>query len=218
MIQAGIANVLNGKVVDNECKHDRVPLVTPDTGVGGCIIVVEFGKVVSEEVVSMDACLGETVHATAHFEVDPGVTGKLVELVLVNEFLGNVSKLDADVLWPVEGGVEIEILEVHGGKPSITLGEKTVDEQFCKFDQAGGGTFISRIRNVVATNGDVCTVSVVSLLWSDLANDLGVGDFLAALGQDHVIKNWEEGVGAFDVLTIVGPVLMPWHKRPSLFE
>jgi hypothetical protein len=134
MIQVGIANVLNGKFVDNECKHDRAPLVTPETGGGGCLVVVKFGKAVSEEVVSKDACLGETVHATAHFEVDPGVTGKLVELVLVNEFLEDVSKLDADVLWPVKGGVEIEVLEAHGGKPSIMLGENPVDEQFDKFD------------------------------------------------------------------------------------
>ncbi len=78
--------------------------------------------------------MGETVHATAHFEVDPGVTGKLVELVLVNEFLGDVGKLDVDVLRPVERGVEIQVLEVHGGKLSITLGENTVDEQFDEFN------------------------------------------------------------------------------------
>ncbi len=89
---------------------------------------------VSEEVASKDACLGETVHAMAHFEADPGVMGKLVEFVLINEFLGDVSKLDANVLWLVERGVEIEVLEVHGGKPSITLGENTVDEQFDKFN------------------------------------------------------------------------------------
>jgi hypothetical protein len=49
--------------------------------------------------------LVETVYATAHFKVDPGVMGKLVELVLVDEFLGDVCKLDADVLWPVGRGV-----------------------------------------------------------------------------------------------------------------
>jgi hypothetical protein len=119
MIQVGIAYVLNGKVFNNECKHDGAPLVMPETRGGGCHVVAEFGKAVSEEVVSKDACLGETAHATAHFKVDPGVVGKLVELALVNEFLRDVSKLDADVLWPVEGGVEIEILEVHGGKPGI---------------------------------------------------------------------------------------------------
>jgi hypothetical protein len=99
MIQVGITNILNGKVVNNECKHDRAPLVTPETRGVGCLVVVKFGKAVSEEVVHKDACLGETVHATAHFEVDPGVMGKLVELVFANEFLRNVSKLDADVLW-----------------------------------------------------------------------------------------------------------------------
>ncbi len=78
--------------------------------------------------------MGETVYATAHLEVDPGVTGKLVELVLANEFLGDVHKLDADVLWLVKRGVEIEVLEVHGGKPSVTLGEKTVGEPFDEFN------------------------------------------------------------------------------------
>jgi hypothetical protein len=130
--------------------------------------------------------------------------GKLVELVLVNEFLGDVSELDADVLWPVKQGVEIEVLEVHGGKPSIALGENTVDEHFDKFNQARGGTYISRIRDVVAANGDARRVGVVSLLWSDLANDLGVGGFPAAVNWDHVVRNGEEGVGAFNALAIVG--------------
>jgi hypothetical protein len=101
MIQMGITNLLNGKVVNNECKHDRAPLVMPETRGGGCLVVVKFGKAVSEEDVRKDACLGETVNAMAHFKVDPGVTGKLVELVFVNEFLENVSMLDADVLWLV---------------------------------------------------------------------------------------------------------------------
>ncbi len=78
--------------------------------------------------------MGETVHATAHFEVDPGVAGNLLEIVLVDEFLGDVRKLDADVLWLVEWGVQIEVLEVHGGKPGITLREITVDERFDEFN------------------------------------------------------------------------------------
>jgi hypothetical protein len=50
MIQMGITKVLSRKVVNNECKHDGVPLVTPETRGGGCLIVVEFSKAVSEEV------------------------------------------------------------------------------------------------------------------------------------------------------------------------
>jgi hypothetical protein len=134
MIQVGIAYVLIGKVVEDECKHDGAPLVMPEPGGGGCLVVVKFGKAVLEEVVSKDACFGETLHATGHFKVDPGVTGKLFEFVLVNEILEDDSKLDADVLWQVKGGVEIEILEVHGGEPSGLLGENTVDKQFDKLN------------------------------------------------------------------------------------
>jgi hypothetical protein len=133
MIQVGITNVLDGKVVNNECKHDGAPFVVPESGGGGCLVVVKFGEVVSEEFVGKDACLGETIHATAHFKVDPGVAGNLVELVLIDEFLGDVRKLDADVLWLAERGVQIEVYDVHGGKPGITLGGNTVDKQFDEF-------------------------------------------------------------------------------------
>ncbi len=35
MILMGIANLLNGKVDNNECKHDGAPLVTSETGGDG---------------------------------------------------------------------------------------------------------------------------------------------------------------------------------------
>jgi hypothetical protein len=72
--------------------------VAPEPRGGGYLVIVEFGKAFLEEFVGKDACLGETAHATAHFKVDPGVAGNLVELVLVDEFLGDSCKLDADVL------------------------------------------------------------------------------------------------------------------------
>jgi hypothetical protein len=98
MIQVGITNVLDCKVVENKCKYDGAPFVAPEPGGGGCLIVVEFGEAFLKEFVGKDACLGETVHATVHFKVDPGVAGNLVELVLNDEFLGDVHMLDADVL------------------------------------------------------------------------------------------------------------------------
>jgi hypothetical protein len=135
MIQVGITKVLDGKVVNNECKHDRAPFVVPEPGGGGYLIVVKFSKAVLEEFVGKDACLGETVHAMAHFKVDSGVAGNLDEFLLIDKFLGDVRKLDAYVLWrPVERGVQIEVIEVHGGKPGITLGENTVDKQFDEFN------------------------------------------------------------------------------------
>ncbi len=40
IIQVGITNILDGKVVDNEYKHDGVPFVAPEPGGGGCLDVV----------------------------------------------------------------------------------------------------------------------------------------------------------------------------------
>ncbi len=105
MIQVGITKVLDGKVVDNECKHDGVPFVAPEPGGGGCLVVVKFGKAVSKKFAGNDACLEETIHAMAHFEVDPGVSGNLVELVLVDEFLGGVRQLDAGTYSGRSSGV-----------------------------------------------------------------------------------------------------------------
>ncbi len=129
----GITNVLDSKVVNNECKHDGVPFVAAEPGGGGCNIVVKFGKAFLEEFVGKDACLGETVHATAHFKVDPGVVVNLVKLLLIDEFLGDVRKVDMNVLWLVKRGVQIGVFEKHDGKPGITFGENTVDEKFDEF-------------------------------------------------------------------------------------
>jgi hypothetical protein len=45
MIQVGITNILDGKVVDNKCKHDGVQFVVPEPGGGDCLVVVLAGKV-----------------------------------------------------------------------------------------------------------------------------------------------------------------------------
>ncbi len=85
-------------------QHDGAPFVVPEPRGGGCFVVVKIGEAVLEEYDSKDACLGETVHATAHFKVDPGAAADIVELILLDEFEGDVRKLDAVVLWLVDWG------------------------------------------------------------------------------------------------------------------
>ncbi len=134
VIQVGVADVLNCEVVNNEGKHDGVPLVLPEAWGGGCFVVVKFGKAFTEEVVCEDTSLGGGVHAALHFEVDPVVTDKFFEFVFLDEFFGNVGDFDADIFWSVQGGVEVEIFEIEGCKASPVLGEYTVDEEFDKFE------------------------------------------------------------------------------------
>jgi hypothetical protein len=204
VVQVGVADVLDREVVNNEGKHDGAPLVSPETWSGGCFKVVKFGKAFTEEVVCKDTGLGEAVHAASHFEVDPAVADKFFESVFLDEFFGDVGDFDADIFWSVQGGVEVEILEIEGCKASLALGEYTVDEELDKFERACGGANVSGVRYVVAANGDASSVGGVAFLGLDFADDLGVGDFLSALKRNFVVSDGEEGVGAFYALAVVG--------------
>ena len=44
MIQVGVTNVLDCKVIDYESKHDGAPLVLPEAQGSGCFILVKFSK------------------------------------------------------------------------------------------------------------------------------------------------------------------------------
>jgi hypothetical protein len=57
---------------------------------------------------------------------------------------------------------------------------------------------------LVANNGGACLVSGVALLGSNIANNLGVGDFPAMLNWNLVVLDGEEGVSALDVLASFG--------------
>ncbi len=49
----------------------------------------------------------------------------------------------------------------------------------------------------------------------DLANNLGVGDFSAAVGWDLIIGNGEEGVGAFNAFAFIGTSSNALAKAPQ---
>jgi hypothetical protein len=78
--------------------------------------------------------LGKAVHAASHFEVDPTVMDEIFMCVFIDELCGDFGDLDADVFWSVQGGVEVEVLEIKGGEASLALGEYTVVEEFDKFE------------------------------------------------------------------------------------
>jgi hypothetical protein len=54
--------------------------------------------------------LGKAITTPANFEVDPAIAVTTSEVVFLDEFLRDVSKLDADIFGLGHGSVEIEIL------------------------------------------------------------------------------------------------------------
>ena len=69
----------------------------------------------------------QTVDAVDNFEVHPAVLNMVGEVVLGDEFMGDVIKVDVDKFWAVKGITKVEVSNVESAKFSTRLGEDTVD-------------------------------------------------------------------------------------------
>jgi hypothetical protein len=151
--------------------------------------------------------LGKAVTALANFIVDPAIAVLTWKVVFLDEFFWDIGKLDANVFRIWHWSVEIEVFYVDGAEPSSLSGEDTVEEQLDEFEQGRVGANVAWIADSITTDGDTGAVRVI-LLRTNLADDHGVADLLALVGQDVLVVNEEEGVGACYPLTI-------WHRTQS---
>ena len=92
----------------------------------------------------------ESVNAIANFEVDPAVCVDVVkEIVSVNDFLWDVGQHDADVLWSVEWGLEVEVRDVKGDKRRALPGEYAVEYELDEVKGCGLGANVSGVMYVM---------------------------------------------------------------------
>ena len=73
----------------------------------------------------------------------------VLEVVLFNEIMWDVSQLDADVLWSIQRGLEVEVFDVKGDKLGTFAVNDAVEEEL---DHANGscfGTDVSRVGDVL---------------------------------------------------------------------
>ena len=131
-----IAHGLYSKVIDDETKQNRTPFVVPETWHRGCLVISSFFKMLTKLRVGQDAGLWQVVHALCDIEVYPTIFG-ILEVVLVDEFLGDFGEFDFDVLMPVHRGAEVEILDVKACKTRPLAREDTIDGKFESFGAEG---------------------------------------------------------------------------------
>jgi hypothetical protein len=145
--------------------------------------------------------LGKAVTALANFKVDPAIVVPTWKVVFLDEFFWDIGELDANVFGIWHWSVEIEVFYVDGAELCSLSGEDTVEEQLDEFEQGRVGANVAWIADSITTDGDTGAVRVI-LLRTNLADDRGVADLLALVGQDVLVVNEEEGVGACYPLTI----------------
>jgi hypothetical protein len=128
------AHVLNTKVISDEAKLDRTPLVSPKSrrrvGLNGSHPL----PLTVEEIIGQNASLGQPKAAMANFKVDPPIDVFLPSKpILQNKLFWNVCDFDTDVLWIFHWCVEVEILCVKACKPCTLPSDDTVENEFNDF-------------------------------------------------------------------------------------
>ena len=90
------------EIINYEGKQDKSPFVAPQNRVLGALVVVVLEKACIQEAVGEASRMRETIDAVADFEIHPALVDIVVEVVLVNELLGDVGELYFEVFGIVE--------------------------------------------------------------------------------------------------------------------
>ena len=118
---------------------------------------------------------------------------KVLEVVFLDELLGDVVETDSGILKALQGHVEVEVFDVKSSKLGTRMGENAVDEELYEFKGASGCANITRVTDAIASYGDACVVGVI-LLGLVLAYHLGVCDLIVAVRGYVVVVNDDEGI------------------------
>ena len=128
----------------------------------------------------------EAVDVALDFEVNSIVAHEGVEVVLINEFLRDVGEFDADILWTVEGCLEIEGFHVEGEEIGTFAGEHTVEDQFDQVEGSYLGTGIAGIYNVVTCNCNTWAIGI-AFVWAKGTHNFRIGNGFAGIGGNIVV-------------------------------
>ena len=102
--------------------------------------------------------MGEAINATTNFEIGPSVPNFGGEVILVDEFIGDVGNLDANIFESIKRCAKIEVLDVKTGKFRSSTGQDTIEYKLGKFKGTCGGADIARVTDEVAAYGDSSAV------------------------------------------------------------
>jgi hypothetical protein len=128
------AHILNAKVIHDEAKLDRTPLVFPKSRSRGGFVVPLLFQSLAEEIIGQNARLGQPIATTANFKVDPSIDVILPNKpILQNKLFWNVCDFNTDVLWIFHRRFEVEIFYIDACKPCALPRDDTVEHEFNEF-------------------------------------------------------------------------------------
>ena len=96
--------IFNSEVIYHQCETDRTPLMGPKSGCGFTLEVSVFVELLREELLRKNTALGQTIHPAFDRDVHiPVLCCLACQIIMLNDVVWYVSKLQADVLFALSG-------------------------------------------------------------------------------------------------------------------
>ena len=99
----------------------------------------------------------------------------VLEVVFFNEIMWDVPQIDADVLWSIQRGLEVEVFDVKGDKLGAFAGKDAVEEDLDEVNGSCFGADVYGVGDDLPCYVDVSAV-MVRFFGEKIANNLGESD------------------------------------------
>ena len=199
MLSMFFTYILYAEVVDEEAKLDGAPFVAPKARSSGRLEVSRLVEALAKEIISQSSTLGEAITAFNYLEKYPPIVYVLLQVIFVNEFLGDVFEFDLDVFWALHRSTQVEVGDVKAAKFGVRTRQHTINYKLNEFQRCGRGGDFAGEDDTIPSHGNSGTIGIF-LVGFNFADDAGEANFLAPILGDVFKLDKALGVRTFHTL------------------
>ena len=123
----------------------------------------------------------------------------LEHIIFFYKFFRDVGEFDTSIFRAGDMALEVIVLYVKAEKSRSRIRYEYVGNQFDRIEGSIFGTDIAGVDDAISPNGDLHAVFILLVVF-EFADDLGVGEFFAAVGEDMPVPCDMKGVSDFNTL------------------
>ena len=199
MVGIFIAFHFDTKIIDDQCKVDRLPLVAPQSWGKFAWIVSMCAEPFWNQFIGDQAGLRQYVHSTDDFYIHLSFVRNRVDLILLNDFRREKAELESHVFRSFHWCYKVEILDVHNVEICTWCWNSGIPQQFDCREVNRRSTDAVWIVDLVSADGESRLVRL-GFLWEIINHNAAVGDIFPSILRNFVLFNEYNGVCTFDVL------------------
>ena len=182
-----LVDVLHAEIVNDECKTDGAPVVSPVPWCDLALVVTGFVESLGEEILRDDTCLRKTIHAASYLTKHIAIRIDFVtEAIFFDDVWWEHLQFHAEVFIPIHRGHEVEVFDVDCHEFAVGGGDDAVEQQLDCEDIGCGCATVVGIIDKITTHCYAGAIGI-RLLRAMGAHDATVRDVLASVLWDHFL-------------------------------